>query len=176
MVRLYFDEKTAQKIGKIITGAITCAVSLSACAGPALTALDVQIAQAQAETARACYAARQIPAYADARDAALILMAQSLSGDPCRQTNVYDARQAIAAGQNQAAGNIVGTAARAVTTAVGIVAGADVAKTALKAAGSKIVGDRNIVTTADNRSQARGPDQSTTTTTTTTTTTPDARP
>lgn len=175
---LYFFAKTLQRVGIIITYLAVCVSVLqwlTACSGPAVTALDVEIARAQAEAARACYAARQIPDYADVRDAALIMLAQSLSGDPCRQTNVYDSRAAIAAGQNQAATAIVGNVATAGVTATGIVAGASTIKAALKSAGGSIVGDRNIVTTAEGRSRANGPDQSSTSaTTTTTTTTPEA--
>lgn len=145
----------------------TCAIFAQVgCAGPKPTAEDVEIARAQAETARACYAAHMLPDYADARDAALILMARALAPDPCRATNVYDARQAIAQAQNQAAGQIVGNVATAGVAAVGIVAGADVLKTAVKGAGGNIVGDRNITTRAEGQSTATGPDQHTTTTNT----------
>ena len=85
-------------------------LSVSACAGPKITAEDVVIARYQAESQQACYRAQaaQAQQYPDARDAALVIMAQALAGkgDPCRQTNVYDARAQIAAGQNQAAGAV----------------------------------------------------------------------
>ena len=144
---------------------------LAACAGPKITEQDVAIAALQADAQRACYAAQQLPAFADARDAALVAMARALTGDPCRQTNVYDGRTAIAAAQNQAATAIVGRLASAGLAAAGIVAGADALKTALKHSGTSIAGDRNIITRADGASGAAGPDLSTTTTTTTTTTT-----
>lgn len=139
-------------------------LSLAACAGPKVTAEDVAIAHYQAEAQRACYAAQALPAYADARDAALVLMARSLGGDPCRATNVYDARRAIAREQNAAAGQIVGAVAAAGIAGVGIVAGADVLKTAVKGAGGSIVGDGNIITRAEGSASASGPDLSTTTT------------
>lgn len=155
---------------------------LTACAGPKITAEDVEIARVQAEATRACYAAQQLPAYADARDAVIVALAQALTPDRCKQTNVYDARSAIAAGQNQAAARIVGNVANAGIAATGIVAGASTLKAAVKGAGSVITGDNN--STYDTRSDVHnrqgdnatlqaptsGPDQSTTTTTTTTTT------
>ena len=55
--------------------AIFAQVALAGCAGPRITALDVEIARAQAEAQRACYAAHMPPEYADARDAALVAMA-----------------------------------------------------------------------------------------------------
>lgn len=155
---------------------------LAACAGPRLTAEDVAIAQYQADAARACYAAQALPAYADARDAALIAMARALSGDPCKATNVYDSRAAIAASQNAAASGIIGSVATAGIATAGIMAGADVLKTAVRGAGSTITGDNNVVTRAEGAASATGPDMSTTTTTTTTTTThgpgspPEVRP
>ena len=134
------------------------------CAGPRLTALDVEIARVQGETARACYAAQMPPAWADARDAALMALARALTGDPCKQTNVYDARQAIAAAQNAAAGQIVGSVATAGIATAGIVAGADVLKTAVRGAG--VHGDGNVA--ASGQASANH-DQSSRTTTTTTT-------
>ena len=127
---------------------------LAGCAGPRVTALDVEIAKAQAEAQKACYAAHQAPDYADARDAALATMARALTGDPCKQTNVYDARTAIAAAQNQAAGQIVGSVATAGIAATGIVMGADVLKTAVKHGGPSITGDNNIATTASGQAAA----------------------
>lgn len=151
---------------RVECGVWSCfALLLAGCAGPRITALDVEIARAQADIARACYAAQTLPAYSDARDAALVVMARALSGDPCRQTNVYDGRAAVAASQNQAAGRIAGSIATAGIAGVGIIAGADVLKTAVTGAGDRIVGDNNIATTATGQSSATGPDQSTTTTT-----------
>lgn len=152
-------------------------MTIAGCAGPKITAEDVAIAAYQAEAQRACYAAQQLPPYADARDAALVLMARSLGGDPCRATNVYDARAKIAEAQNAAAGRIVGNIASAGIAGIGIIAGADVMKTAVKSAGTRITGDSNIITRAEGSASATGPDMSTTTTTTTTTHHgPEARP
>lgn len=137
------------------------------CAGPKLTAEDVAIAAYQAEAQRACWAAQQLPAFSDARDAALIAMARALTGDPCKTTNVYEARAQIAAAQNQAAGQIVGAVATAGIAATGIIAGGDLMKAALKHSGGIVTGDNNIVTRGEGRATATGPDLSTTTTTTT---------
>lgn len=132
------------KYSKSITWAALMPL-LAACAGPKITAEDVAIAQAQAETARACYAAQALPAYSDARDAALVLMARSIGGDPCRSTNVYDARAQIAAAQNRAAGQIVGGLTTAGIAGVGIIAGADVLKNAVRNSGGAITGNNNTV-------------------------------
>ena len=104
------------------------------------------------------------PAYADARDAALMAMARALTGDPCKVTNVYDSRAAIAAAQNRAASGIVGSVATAGIATAGIIAGADVLKTAVRGAG--VHGDGNV--TASGQASANH-DQSSRTTTTTTT-------
>ena len=164
LVRRFYT-KSPSRYSKSIT-TLALLPLLAACSGPRVTAEDVAIAHYQAEAARACYAAQVLPPYEDARDAALIVMARALAPDPCRATNVYDARQAIAAAQNQAAGSIIGNVATAGVAAVGIVAGADVLKTAVKGAGGNIVGDRNITTRAEGQSTATGPDQHRHTTTT----------
>lgn len=165
------------KKNKVSTLAAT-SLCLTGCAGPQITALDVQIAQAQAEAQRACYAAQALPETADARDVALLAMARALSGDPCRQTNVYDARAAIAASQNQAVGRVVPGVVSGAVAATGIVAGASVLKTGFRQAGNvtntNIRGEGNsVITSYDTvlRSPVSGPDLSSTTTTTTTTAT-----
>lgn len=128
--------------------------TLPACAGPKITAEDVAISKYQSESQQACYRAQaaQAQQYPDARDAALVIMAQALAGkgDPCRQTNVYDARAQIAAGQNQAAGAVIGNVATATMATAGIIAGADVLKTALGHAGNHT----NINTTGDGNSSS----------------------
>lgn len=130
-------------------------LSVSACAGPKITAEDVVIARYQSESQQACYRAQaaQAQQYPDARDAALVIMAQALAGrgsNPCGVTNVYDARAQIAAGQNQAAGAVIGNVATATMATAGIIAGADVLKTAVNNAGAKtttnITGDHNSAT------------------------------
>ena len=62
--------------------------TLPACAGPKITAEDVAIARYQSESQQACYRAQaaQAQQYPDARDAALVIMAQALAGrgnNPC---------------------------------------------------------------------------------------------
>ena len=56
---------------------------LAACAGPKVTPLDAQIMQYQAMAVSACYEAeasrRQTAGYVDARDQALIIMAEALA-------------------------------------------------------------------------------------------------
>lgn len=130
-------------------------LSVSACAGPKITAEDVAIARYQAESQQACYRAQaaQAQQYPDARDAALIVMAQALAdrgSNPCGMTNVYDSRAAIAAAQNQAAGGVVSSLVNGTVITAGIVAGADVLKTAVNNAGAKtttnITGDHNSAT------------------------------
>ena len=145
--------KRRPKYSKSIT-ALPLLLLLAACSGPRVTALDVEIARHQAEAQKACYAAHQTPDFADARDAALAAMARALTGDPCKQVNVYEARQAIAAAQNQAASGIVGQIATAGIAGVGIIAGADVLKTAVKHGGPSITGDNNIATTAGGQAAA----------------------
>ncbi len=130
-------------------------LSVSACAGPKITAEDVVIARYQSESQQACYRAQaaQAQQYPDARDAALIVMAQALAGrgnNPCGVTNVYDARAQIATTQNQAAGGAVSSLVNGTVITAGIVAGADVLKTAVKNAGVKtnttVTGDHSSAT------------------------------
>lgn len=139
---------------KILTSLIV-PLALTACAGPKITAEDVAIARYQSESQQACYRAQaaQAQQYPDARDAALVIMAQALAGrgsNPCGVTNVYDARAAIATAQNQAAGAVIGNVATATMATAGIIAGADVLKTAVGNAGAKtttnITGDHNSAT------------------------------
>ena len=129
--------------------------TLPACACPKITAEDVAIARYQSESQQACYRAQaaQSGQYQDARDAALVIMAQALAGrgsNLCGMTNVYDARAQIATAQNQAAGAVIGNVATATMATAGIIAGADVLKTAVNNAGAKtttnITGDHNSAT------------------------------
>ena len=128
-------------------------LSVSACAGPKITAEDVVIARYQAESQQACYRAQaaQAQQYPDARDAALVIMAQALAGrgsNPCGVTNVYDARAQIATAQNQAAGGAVSSLVNGTVITAGIVAGADVLKTAVNNAGAKTTTISPTTTTA----------------------------
>ena len=134
---------------------------LTGCAGPKVTELDARIAMMQAETARACYAAEADKArastathYADARDAALIIMAEGLAGrskpDPCANhgMNVYESRVKIAESQNQGAASITRSVISGAALVTGIVATADVLNNAVKNAGHNTttsVGDNSEV-------------------------------
>ena len=97
---------------------------LSSCAGPAITQLDADIANANAAKTVACYnaqmqAAWKPDAFADAKDQALIIMAQALASmgrpDQCAAIagmSVYEARARIAESQNKAAAGITGNVLR----------------------------------------------------------------
>ena len=133
---------------------------LSSCAGPAITQLDADIANANAAKTVACYnaqmqAAWKPDAFADARDQALIIMAQALANasrpDPCAAIggmSVYEARSRIAEAQNKAAAGITGNVLTGAIAVTGIVAGADVLKTAINGAGTTttVTGDNNSLT------------------------------
>ena len=174
----------------------------AACAGPKITALDAEIMQYQAAAVQACYAAetarRQVNGYADARDQALVIMAEALASggkDRCASIagmNVYESRARIAEAQNRAAEGVTRSVVSGAVIGTGIVAGADVLKSAINNAGAKtttsITGDGNssehtsidtrantdnhLATRGDNAGigvsnpPVTGPDQSTTTTTT----------
>ena len=130
---------------------------LAACAGPKITALDAEIMQAQARAVEACYQAeasrRQMTGYADPRDQALVIMAEALASggrDKCAAIagmNVYESRARIAEAQNRAAEGVARSVVSGAVIGTGIVAGADVLKTALTNAGAKtnttITGDNN---------------------------------
>lgn len=134
----------------------------TACAGPKVTPLDVQIAQAQSEATQSCYAAEVAKAqaktavqYPDARDQALVVMADALAGrdkqDPCanRGMNVYESRVRIAEAQNKSAANITRDVLSGAALVTGIVATADVLNNALKNAG------HNTTTTVGDNANAR---------------------
>ena len=130
---------------------------LGACAGPKITPLDAEIMQHQAAAVSACYQAetarRQMPGYADARDQALVIMAEALASggkDRCASIagmNVYESRARIAEAQNRAAEGVTRSVVSGAVIGTGIVAGADVLKTALTNTGARttttIQGDGN---------------------------------
>lgn len=130
---------------------------LAACAGPKVTALDAEIVQYQAAAVSACYQAeaarRQVNGYADARDQALVIMAEALASggrDRCAGIagmSVYESRARIAEAQNRAAEGVTRSVVSGAVIGTGIVAGADVLKTALTNAGARttttIQGDGN---------------------------------
>ena len=146
---------------KTIATGVVLALSCMACAGPKVTELDAQIAMMQTETARACYEAEAAKAqartathYEDARDAALIIMAEGLVGrskpDPCANhgMNVYESRVKIAESQNQGAASITRSVISGAALVTGIVATADVLNNAVKNAGhntTTTVGDNSEV-------------------------------
>ena len=130
---------------------------LAACAGPKITPLDAEIMQHQAAAVSACYQAetarRQVVGYADARDQALVIMAEALASggkDRCSSIagmNVYESRARIAEAQNKAAEGVTRSVVSGAVIGTGIVAGADVLKSALTNAGAKttttVTGDGN---------------------------------
>lgn len=115
---------------KTIATGMALALGCMACAGPKVTELDAQIMQAQAATVAACYQAeasrRQMTGYADPRDQALVIMAEA---------------------QNRAAEGVTRSVVSGAVIGTGIVAGADVLKTALTNTGARttttIQGDGN---------------------------------
>ncbi len=142
---------------KTMATGMALALGCMACAGPKVTELDAQIMQAQAATVAACYQAeasrRQMTGYADPRDQALVIMAEALASggrDKCAAIagiNVYESRARIAEAQNRAAEGVTRSVVSGAVIGTGIVAGADVLKTALTNAGAKtnttITGDNN---------------------------------
>ena len=127
---------------------------LTACAGPKITPLDAEIMQYQAQAVQACYQANQRAImYADPRDQALVIMAEALASggkDRCSSIagiNVYESRARIAEAQNKAAEGVTRSVVSGAVIGTGIVAGADVLKSALTNAGAKtnttITGDGN---------------------------------
>ena len=127
---------------------------LAACAGPKITALDAEIMQHQAAAVAACYQAQQRTVmYADPRDQALVIMAEALANggrDRCANIagmNVYESRARIAEAQNRAAEGVTRSVVSGAVIGTGIVAGADVLKSAINNAGAKtttaIQGDGN---------------------------------
>ena len=130
---------------------------LAACAGPKITPLDAEIMQYQAAAVSACYEAeaarRQAIGHADARDQALVIMAEALASggrDRCAAVagmSVYESRARIAEAQNRAAEGVTRSVVSGAVIGTGIVAGADVLKTALTNTGARttttITGDGN---------------------------------
>lgn len=127
---------------------------LGACAGPKITPLDAEIMQYQAQAVQACYQANQRAImYADPRDQALVIMAEALASggrDRCAGIagmSVYESRARIAEAQNKAAEGVTRSVVSGAVIGTGIVAGADVLKTALTNTGARttttIQGDGN---------------------------------
>ena len=142
---------------------ILAALPLVGCAGPEITAEDATMANAAALSRNYCVDARargeaaRMAAIAqmDPSQQGVALMAEAMraqaealsgKGDPCAMgMNAYEARSRIAASQNEAATGLVGSIVRGSLIGIGIIEGADVAKTAIKSAGDRtnITGDNN---------------------------------
>jgi hypothetical protein len=142
---------------------ILAALPLVGCAGPEITAEDASMANAAALSRNYCVDARargeaaRMAAIAqmDPSQQGVALMAEAMraqaealagKGDPCAPgMNAHEARARIAASQNEAATGLVGSIVRGSLIGIGIIEGADVAKTAIKNAGDKtnITGDNN---------------------------------
>ena len=142
------------------------ALPLVGCAGPEITEQDASMANASALSRNYCVDARargeaarmEAIAQMDPSQQGVAIMAEAMraqaealggKGDPCATgMNPYEARARIAASQNEAATGLVGSLVRGTLIGVGIVEGADVAKTAIKNAGDRtnIHGDGNSYT------------------------------
>lgn len=144
-------------------------VLLTACAGPKVTSLDVELERYRMQAVMECYKSK-VPTQAfatDPRDQALLLMAEALANqnrpDSCAQIagmNAHEARVKIAETQNSALGTVTGNLIKGATAITGIIVGGDVVKTGMKNSGDK------TSITGDNNTHINGPDQSRTSTTT----------
>lgn len=145
-------------------------VLLTACAGPKVTSLDVELERYRMQAVAECYKSK-VPPQAFAaypRDQAILLMAEALANqnrpDSCAQIagmNAHEARAKIAESQNATLGVVSGSLVKGATAVAGIVVGGDVLKEGMKNSGDK------TYVTGDNNAHINGPDQSSTTTTTT---------
>lgn len=147
--------------GKILSIGVMVSLGCSACAGPQITTLDVEMMQAQSEAISACYAneigRRNASSYTDARDQALIIMAEALAGggkDRCAAIagmNAYESRARIAEAQNKAAIGVTSSIVTGGIAVSGIIAGADVLKSAIQNAGDQTTttGDGNTHTSIE---------------------------
>lgn len=147
-------------------------ILLTACAGPKVTSLDVELERYRMQAVTECYKSKVPPQAfaADPRDQAILLMAEALANqnkpDSCAQIagmNAHEARAKIAESQNATLGNVTGTIAKGAMAITGIIVGGDVIKEGMKNSGDK------TTITGDNNTHINGPDQSSTSTTTTTT-------
>lgn len=143
--------------------------ALTACAGPKPTQIDVDLERYRMGAVAECYRSKvkTVPAYADPKDQAILMLVEALvsqhTPDSCVQIagmNAHEARAKIAESQNQAFGSVTNTLIKGAVAAAGIVVAGDVMKESIKNSGDKtsITGDNNI-----------GRDDLKTTTTTTTT-------
>ncbi len=128
---------------------------LCACAGPRITDMDVELERHRMSAVVECYKAKSLtrPVFEDARDYALVTMAEALSSqagkDACAAIagmNTHEARAKIAEAQNASLSNITGTLTKGATTVAGILTGGSVAKEGFRNVGTKttISGEGNI--------------------------------
>lgn len=131
------------------------ALPLIGCAGPEITEQDATMANAAALSRNYCVDARargeaarmSAIAQMDPSQQGVALMAEAMraqaealggKGDPCGSgMNAHEARARIAASQNEAATELVGSLVRGTLIGMGIVEGADLIKTAIKNSGDK---------------------------------------
>lgn len=147
-------------------------VLLTSCTGHSLTQIDVELEKYRMTAVAECYKSKSSSSplvYEDARDHALVIMAQALAErngkSECATIagmNAHEAKVKIAEAQNSTLNKAAQSMGKAATSIAGILTGGSVAKEALKAAGDKIsaVGEGNVM----------GDDRSTQTTTTETNT------
>lgn len=146
---------------------------LTSCAGPKPTQIDVDLERYRMGAVAECYRSKTkvIPAYADPKDQAILMLAEALASqhtqDSCAQIagmNAHEARAKIAESQNAVLGSAVSSVIKGAVAATGIIVAGDVVKESIKNPGDKtsITGDNNI---------GRDDLKTTTTTTTTNTTT-----
>lgn len=142
---------------------VLAGLPLVGCAGPKITEQDASMANAAALSRNYCVDARSrgeaarmaAIAQMDPSQQGVAIMAEAMraqaealssKGDPCATgMNAHEARARIAASQNEAATGLVGSLVRGSLIGIGIIEGADVAKTAIKNSGDKvsIAGDGN---------------------------------
>lgn len=128
---------------------------LTSCAGPRITDMDVELERHRMAAVIECYKAKSLarPAFEDARDYALVAMAEALANqagkDGCAAIagmNAHEARAKIAEAQNASVANITSALTKGATTIAGIVVGGSVVKEGFKSVGTKttITGEGNI--------------------------------
>ena len=145
---------------------------LTSCSGHTLTRIDVELEKHRMIAVAECYKSKAVHTpltFDDARDQALVIMAEALAAqnrtDSCAAVagmNSHEAKVKIAETQNSALSNISNTVTKAATAVAGIIVGGNVMKEGYRAAGDKttVIGEGNIM----------GDDRSSQTTTTTTNT------
>ena len=135
---------------------------LASCGGHTLTQIDVELEKHRMIAVVECYKSKAAHApmvFDDARDRALVIMAEALANqnrtDSCAAIagmNAHEAKVKIAETQNSALSDISTTVGRAATAIAGIVVGGNVLKKGYEAAGDKAtaIGEGNVM--GDDRS------------------------